>query len=202
MKARLFEGLTFEGFAGAYSLTGTGVFLSAQGVVQIQEILASDLPLSEKIARISQILFFLGAGMWLFAKAAKALQNKLINRNLINELKSSGIKFSESDLRMICKDADGKIVFLESGNSNAGLQHIIERHWNPKELMKYFKNQDEMIQKIHSTVQNDQYISKQTVTRNGRTGLEYTYGINVDGGVKTFKLAVGSNGYVVTFYPQ
>lgn len=63
-------------FAGAYSLTGTGIFLSAAGVVQIQEILKTDLPLSEKIARISQILFFLAVGLWLFARTGEVSKNR------------------------------------------------------------------------------------------------------------------------------
>lgn len=127
---------------------------------------------------------------------------ELLDQGLIQELKNLGTKFSEADLKFICKDVDGKILFLEKGNSGAGLQHIIERHWNPKELMKYFSDQEEMIQKIFSTLKNDKYITKEIVMRNGKEGLEYTYKMSVKGGERTFKIGVGSNGYVVTFYPQ
>jgi hypothetical protein len=44
---------------------------------------------------------------------------------LINELKSNGVRFSEQNIVYIGKDSEGKVIFLERGNSNAGLQHIL-----------------------------------------------------------------------------
>jgi hypothetical protein len=44
---------------------------------------------------------------------------------LISELKASGVKFSESDLKWVFKSNDGKIIFLEKGNINAGYEHIL-----------------------------------------------------------------------------
>ena len=126
----------------------------------------------------------------------------ILEKTLIAELKASGTKFSETELKMISREFDGKILFLENGNTNAGLQHIFERHWNPKELMKYFKNKDEMIEKMFSALKNDKYLTKEVVTKNGREGLEYTYKLAVTGGDKTFKFGVGSNGFIVTFFPQ
>ncbi|MDG2944693.1 hypothetical protein [Exercitatus varius] len=39
-----------------------------------------------------------------------------------------GIKYSADKVVSINKLSNGKIIFLEQGNSNSGLQHIIERH--------------------------------------------------------------------------
>ena len=110
----------------------------------------------------------------------------------------SFILSSDTDL---IKSID-KILFLENGSSSAGLKHIIERHWNEKELIRYFNSQDEMIQKIYSTINKEKFLTKEIVVRNGREGLEYTYKMSVKDGDKTFKFGVGSNGYIVTFYPQ
>jgi len=68
--------------------------------------------------------------------------------------------------------------------------------------MKYFKSQDEMLQKIYNIIKNEKYLTKEVVTRNGRNGLEYIYKMTVNGGEKTFKFGVGSNEYIITFYPQ
>jgi len=126
---------------------------------------------------------------------------KLVDSKLIKELKDLGIKFTESDLKFLAKDFDKKILFLEKGSSSAGFKHLIERHWNPKELMKYFDTQEELVKKLFTTIKNNKFLTKQVVTRNGRKGLEYTYKISVKGKENTFKLGVGSNGFIVTFYP-
>ncbi|WP_211339579.1 WXG100-like domain-containing protein [Nocardia mexicana] len=44
---------------------------------------------------------------------------------LIQELESQGIKFDRDKIVQIGRDSDGKVVFLEQGNSRAGLQHIL-----------------------------------------------------------------------------
>ncbi len=138
---------------------------------------------------------------WLLKKAGKGAGD-LFDNALIAELRIAGINFTEADLKLITKDFDRKILFLEKGSSSAGFQHIIERHWNSAELMRFFNSQEEMIQKIYSTIKNDKYLTKEIVTRNGREGLEYTFEIIVNTGKRTFKFGVGSNGYIVTFYPQ
>jgi hypothetical protein len=60
----------FMYFAGASTLVGQGVFISAIGVVQIVEILRSDKPLDEKMAMVSRILMSLALGLWLFARSS------------------------------------------------------------------------------------------------------------------------------------
>ncbi len=47
---------------------------------------------------------------------------------LIDEVIINGEKISPDKVLLITKDPWGKIVWLETGNSASGLQHIIERH--------------------------------------------------------------------------
>ncbi|GET42912.1 hypothetical protein [Microseira wollei] len=47
---------------------------------------------------------------------------------LIAELIENGVRCTPENIIGIAKLADGKIVFLETGNSKAGLQHILENH--------------------------------------------------------------------------
>ena len=51
-----------------------------------------------------------------------------INQQYLEEMSKNGVKFSPENILKVEKLADGKIVFLETGNSSAGLQHIVERH--------------------------------------------------------------------------
>ncbi|WP_198672883.1 hypothetical protein [Photorhabdus sp. CRCIA-P01] len=53
-----------------------------------------------------------------------------INQQYLTEMSKNGVKFSPENVLRAEKLADGKIVFLEKGNSSAGLQHIVERHVN------------------------------------------------------------------------
>jgi uncharacterized protein YukE len=45
---------------------------------------------------------------------------------LLAELAANGVKHDPDKVILIGKDGDGKIVFLESGNADAGLQHVME----------------------------------------------------------------------------
>jgi uncharacterized protein YukE len=45
---------------------------------------------------------------------------------LLAELAANGVKHDPDKVILIGKDGDGKIVFLESGNAKAGLQHVMD----------------------------------------------------------------------------
>lgn len=48
--------------------------------------------------------------------------------HLMEELRESGVKFTEKDVVMITKTKNGELVWLEVGNESRGLTHIIKRH--------------------------------------------------------------------------
>ncbi|MFD2099907.1 hypothetical protein [Flagellimonas iocasae] len=165
---------------------------------------------STKVKKILQAMRNFTKAQWdeFFGEANRRLGKKLANienlldKNLIEELRASGVKFTELDLKFITKNKDDFIIFLEKGNSNAGFQHIIERHWNDKELMKYFSSQNDMIDKLFKTIKDKSYLTKNIVPMNGKNNLEFTLEIILsDGKNKNFLLATGDNGYIVTFHP-
>jgi len=163
-----------------------------------------------KIGRVKQILQKLRSftkGQWdeFFGEANRRLGKKLANienlldKNLIEELRASGVKFTELDLKFITKNKDDFIIFLEKGNPNAGLQHIIERHWNMDELMKFFNTQDEMVEIIFQTIKNNDYVAKVVDSKNR---LSFVYKINTNKGIREFTIATGDNGFIVSFIPK
>lgn len=100
---------------------------------------------------------------------------------------------------MFSKLTEDFIIFLVKGNSNAGLQHIIERHWNMDELMKFFNTQDEMVEIIFQTIKNNDYVAKVVDSKNR---LSFVYKINTNKGIREFTIATGDNGFIVSFIPK
>ena len=49
-----------------------------------------------------------------------------IDENLKKELRNNNIKFNEKDMVFITRDKTGQIIWLENGNSSAGLKHILD----------------------------------------------------------------------------
>jgi hypothetical protein len=49
-------------------------------------------------------------------------------QDLLDELARTGVKHNPDDIVEIGRNEAGQVVFLERGNSRAGLQHIVERH--------------------------------------------------------------------------
>ncbi|WP_245927563.1 hypothetical protein [Aphanothece hegewaldii] len=47
---------------------------------------------------------------------------------LLSELRQLGIKHNQDQILKIAKKLDGTIIFLETGTSLSGLQHILENH--------------------------------------------------------------------------
>lgn len=127
-----------------------------------------------------------------------SIATNLVHLTIEKEYDQQGINFTQSALKFTVKNKSGSIIFLETGNASAGLQHIIQRHWKPTELMKFFDTQEEMIEKLFISLKDKNFASK--LEKNG--GFEFVYDIETKLGVRKFKLAVGSNGFIVTFFPQ
>lgn len=49
-------------------------------------------------------------------------------QDLMNELKNSGVKYTEKDVVLVAKNYDGKLLWLQKGNKLSGLKHIEKRH--------------------------------------------------------------------------
>ena len=53
-----------------------------------------------------------------------------VNPTLLNELTANGVKFTPENVIATARGPSGQVVFLETGNSRAGLQHIVGEHAN------------------------------------------------------------------------
>ncbi len=114
----------------------------------------------------------------------KSLKNPI----LMEELKNSGVKYNPKDVIAITKTADGKLLWLESGNSSSGLKHIVDGH-----------AADFTAKGINDIPQflNDVLQTSPVNTGKSAKGLFADYVVNES----KYRVAYGTNGYVVSFYP-
>lgn len=123
----------------------------------------------------------------------KNTKGALKPEHLMNELKESGVKFTEENVVMITKTKKNELVWLEKGNESAGLNHIIKRH--EKDFKNKFGVSKENIPiTIKDILKNGTEISSKIKNK----GFEKVYLYNGEHIVIT---AVGTNGFIVSVYP-
>jgi hypothetical protein len=118
----------------------------------------------------------------------KGANERFKPQNLMNELKNSGVKYSERDVVLVTKNYAGKLLWLEKGNKGSGLTHIMHRHGNN------FKNLNVLA--LIKTLVKQKPIAH--FEKNNGKQLSDIYIYQSNG--KTYLLAYGDNGYIVTFY--
>ncbi|HHQ0978202.1 TPA: LXG domain-containing protein, partial [Listeria innocua] len=123
---------------------------------------------------------------WLHRRKKASGANKHLNKNLLDELATSGVKYNPEEVVMITKNLDGKLLWLEKGNNKAGLKHIVDGHAVDFEARG--------IKDIPSFL-NEVLKNKPIKTGDGKNGPFANYLIK---GVK-YRVAYGTNGFIVSF---
>ena len=111
-------------------------------------------------------------------------------QDLIDELRRNGVKFDESKIVRIGRDANGKIIFLEEGNSKAGLEHIM-RHAGDFESAGI--DRDDIADVVLKAATKGKQV--------GMQGTRPIYEINYNGKKIYVAVTVGSNGFIVGANP-
>lgn len=109
---------------------------------------------------------------------------------LISEVVASGEKISPEKVVMITRDPNGKIVWLESGNTKSGLEHIINKHGHEFNGRGIANN--DIPDYVLEAVYQGNVVGTQG-KRNPRTIYEFVY----NGKTQRIAVQVGSNGYIV-----
>ncbi|MFM0288003.1 hemagglutinin repeat-containing protein [Paraburkholderia megapolitana] len=124
------------------------------------------------------------------AEAATAGKVVVIQADL-DTLAANGVKFTPKNVIATGTAADGQVVFLETGSSSAGLQHIIEEHGVD------FTNKGIAQSDIPSVVM-DAVTQGKLVGTNGSAPV---YEITYNGTPKYVSVGVSSNGFIVRANP-
>lgn len=122
-----------------------------------------------------------------------ATHGNLKHEHLMDELRNSGVKFTEEDVVMITKTKKGELVWLEEGNEIKGLQHIINKH-EIDFKNKFGISKDTIPSIIKDILSNGLEIS----SKKKNNGLEKVYFYN---GKYIVITGIGFNGFIVSVYP-
>ncbi|MBC6431870.1 hypothetical protein FM036_14185 [Nostoc sp. HG1] len=114
---------------------------------------------------------------------------------LIAELLQVSIKHSPDKIVRIAKQTDGKIVFLEEGNAEAGLQHILQEH--SLEFADQGIEPSQIPDAIITAVTQGKIIGYQ-----GRKKTRTIYEVNFNGTIQYICVTVSDNGYIVGANPR
>ena len=122
---------------------------------------------------------------------------------LINELENNRIKFSKNDLIFIARDSEGQVVWLENGNSGAGLIHLLDGDEDTPGHADDFKralgiSRDEIPAYLFEVVAKGKVVKIRKRKANGRAGLDKIYYYQ---GAYHLLCGVGTNGFIVTAHP-
>ena len=111
---------------------------------------------------------------------------------LIKELVESGRKVTPENVIIVTKDKENNIMWLETGNENAGLKHILLRH------KKDFEARGISAKEIPAFIKKAIDQNMPTEKMQNKCGKAVILKIDE----KQYKLAIGLNGYIVTAYPN
>lgn len=111
---------------------------------------------------------------------------------LLAELQKQGIKHHPNQVIRIAKKPDETIIFLETGNSLSGLQHILENH--RADFLYRNITEDQITDLVIDAVVRGKAIGTQGTGR-------IIYEIMFNGKLQYVSVTVGSNGYIVGANP-
>ncbi|MBW4603267.1 MAG: hypothetical protein KME29_27830 [Calothrix sp. FI2-JRJ7] len=115
---------------------------------------------------------------------------------LIAELAQLGIKHTPQKIVRITKLSEGKIIFLEEGDDERGLQHILAK---AKQFANIGINEDEILDAVMAAVTTGKIVGYQGKSHNKpRAIYEFTF----KGDTKFISLSVANNGYIVGANPR
>jgi hypothetical protein len=112
---------------------------------------------------------------------------------LLAELAANGVKHDPDKVILIGKDGDGKIVFLESGNSKAGLQHVMD---HADQFTDIGVPRDKVGQFVFDATTTGKVVGYQG-KGTGRPIYEFLF----EGRPYKVAVTVGSNGFIVGANP-
>ncbi|MEN6630037.1 MAG: hemagglutinin repeat-containing protein, partial [Sulfuricella sp.] len=125
---------------------------------------------------------------------ARGLAAGATDKALLNELAANGVKFTPQNVIATGRNSSGQVVFLETGNSTAGLQHIIVEHASD------FANIGVTEAQIPNAVIQAVTQGKVVGYQGYGTGRPI-YEITINGQSQRIAVTVGDNGFIVGANP-
>lgn len=118
-------------------------------------------------------------------------------KDIISEMKGEGTKFDKEKIVFAARLENGNHIFLETGNSNNGLQHIIEGHATDFDR-SFGVKANQLGSFLHDTIAKGRLVSSFRHDTNGREGYRSVYYWK---GNYVVVYAISANGYITTAMP-
>jgi hypothetical protein len=128
-------------------------------------------------------------------QAVKVGANGGVNPTLLNELTANGVKFTPENVIATARGPSGQVVFLETGNSRAGLQHIVGEHAN--DFANIGVSQAEIPNVVMQAVSQGKIVGYQGVGT-GRPIFETV----INGQPRRLAITISDNGFIVGANPK
>jgi len=125
-------------------------------------------------------------------KAAK-IADEVKKKALISELSEQGIKHTPENIIDIAKTSEGKIVFLETGNNSAGLQHIVKEHRD--DFLNRGISEDQISDAVMTAITEGKVVGHQG---KGRPIYEFQF----NGQTQRIAVTTSNNGFIVGANPN
>ena len=114
-----------------------------------------------------------------------------IDYSLLDELVNSGIKCNIDDVVAVIKITGGRLIWLENGNSKAGLEHIMQ---HVDQFVAKGISRDKISDFVIYALKNGNVVGIQRT----RTIYEVLY----EGKLQRVAISVGENGFIVGANPK
>ena len=124
--------------------------------------------------------------------------NELSKRaEMLKPLIEAKVKFNADEVQFVTKDKSGQMIWLETGNDNAGLNHILKRHADDFSL-KHNVSKENVVSHIKNIISEGNIEYSRIIKRGSHVGIEKLYLYN---GKYYLLSGIGTNGFVVSAYP-
>ena len=124
--------------------------------------------------------------------------NELFEKDkMLKLLIEANVKFNAEDVLFVTKDKSGQLIWLEKGNDNVGLNHILKKH-SDDFFAKHKVSKGNIASHINEMVTNGNIEYSRMIKRGNREVIEKLYSNN---GKHYLLTGVGTNGFMVSAYP-
>jgi len=120
--------------------------------------------------------------------------NTGVASNDLAELRANGVKFTPENVVATGRNSSGQVIFLETGNSKAGLQHIVKAHG--EDFAKIGIPEAKIPDIVMQAATQGKLVGYQ-----GRDTGRPIYEIMINGATHRIAVTTGNNGFIVGANP-